>query len=100
MIEDQNIARPIRIEILQSLDNPNIFRPRVWVKNTYNVYPTTVNTGPKGEDLRSMHSSDDFNNDISNILAEDESFFVGKYYDNEDQVLQYAINRVKFFYKK
>lgn len=95
---DQNIGRPVRIEILQSSENASIYRPRVWVKNTYNVYPMTVNTGSKGEDLHQMHSSDDLNNDISLLIAEDETFYRGKSFDNEEQVLEYTLKRVSDFF--
>ena len=93
-VKDQNIGRPVRIEIFQSSENINLYRPRVWVKKTYNVYPAAVNTGSKGEDLHRMHSSDDFNNDISLLIAEDDTFYSGKLYDNEEDVLEYTLSRL------
>ena len=61
-IKDRNLGKPVRIEIPQSTEDPRMYRPRAWVRNTYNVYPMAINTGPKGEDLHSTHSSKDFNN--------------------------------------
>ncbi len=94
-VKDQNIGKPVRIEIFQSSESINLFRPRVWIKNTYNVYPTTVNTGSKGEDLHRMHSSDNFNNDISLLIAEDDTFYSGKLFDSEEDVLEYTFSRLR-----
>ena len=98
IIKDQNLGKPVRIEIFQSNESSHIYRPRVWVRNTYNVYPMAVNTGSKGEDLHIIHSSDDFNTEISVLIAEDDSFFNGKYYDSEEELLEYMLDRVKDFY--
>lgn len=89
----------VRIEIFALIEDSNYFKARVWFKNTYNLYPMVVNTGPNGEDLHRIHSSDDINTEITSMIAEEESFMLGKHYENEEEFLNYISNRVKEFIK-
>ena len=99
-VKGQLLGKPVRIEIFQSNENSHVYRARAWASNTYNVYPASLNTGSKGEDLHKMHSSDDFNTEISALIAEDDSFFNGKRYDSEKEIIEYTIRLVKKFYNE
>jgi hypothetical protein len=89
--------RPVRIEVFSSASNNQIYRARVWVQNTYNLYPTFLNIGEHGEDLHKMHSSDQLDTDITTIIAEDPDLITGKRYGNEQAFLDYLKTRVMYY---
>lgn len=79
----------LRVEIFKSITDANIFRARIWVQSTYNLYPTFMNIADDGSDLHRVHSSDQVNSEITSVVADDPSLITGKRYDNEDQFLAY-----------
>ncbi len=89
-----NVEVPIRIEVLKSVDKDGIYRARVWALNTYNLYPSQVNTGDTGEDLQQMHSADQVNQDITTLIADDVEILTGKSFKNEGEVLRYIQNKL------
>lgn len=89
-----DIIRPVRIEIFRSIEDCALFKARIWLQNTYNLYPMVVNTGSKGEDLHRTHSCDDLNVDITSLIAEDSSLMTGKTYKNENEFLKYLESRI------
>ena len=67
------------------------------MQNTYNLYPTFLNIDKDGHDLKSIHSSDEINVEITSIISEDDSLIVGKFFNNEEEVLDYIISRIEIF---
>jgi hypothetical protein len=88
--------RPVRIEIFQSPDGKK-FRARVWVQNTYNMYPTLMNVNEKGDDLHAMHSCDELNQEITFLILDDPDLIRGKEFESEKKLLQYLETRVNSF---
>ena len=94
-----SMDRPVRIEVFRSLSDTQLYRARVWAQNTYNLYPTFLNTGQKGEDLRKVHSSDQIDADITSVLAEEPDLLTGKHYRSEEEFLAYVKTRVADYQK-
>jgi len=80
---------PFRIETFRSIERHNIYRARVWVLNSYNLYPSLNNSGASGEDLHKVHSADQINQDITTLLADDTGILIGKHFENEEELLNY-----------
>jgi len=98
LLELGSTERPVRIEIFQLPDGKR-FRARVWVQNTYNLYPTLININEKGDDLHAVHSSDDLNQEITSLILEDPELIRGKEFNSEDEVLRYVEERINSFAK-
>lgn len=88
-----------RIEIFRELLEENTFRARVWMQNSYNMYPASVNTGKNGEDLRKVHSCDQIDSEITLDIAEDPSLITGRGYNSEKEFRDYVVARVWAFVK-
>jgi hypothetical protein len=86
--------RLVRIEVLQSLSDNDVYRARVWLQTTYNIYPTFLNTGGKGEDLHNTHSSDQLNAEITTLIAESHDLLTGKRCTSEKDFADYVSSRV------
>jgi len=82
LLELGQTVRPIRIEVFKSEEACSRFRARIWVQNMYNLYPAYINTGPQGQDLHQVHSSDELNQDITYIV-EDPAFLEGVEFESE-----------------
>jgi hypothetical protein len=90
VLEFSTNTRPVRIEILQSTENPKKLRARVWDQNTYNLYPTFANLSQSGVIEHRLWSSDEVNREITNLLSEDPSdLFWGKEWKSEQEYLAY-----------
>lgn len=87
----------LRIEIFKSTTDANIFRARIWMQSTYNLYPTFMNIADDGSDLHRIHSSDQLNSEITSAVADDPSLMTGKRYDNEDQFLEYLTTLLRSY---
>lgn len=90
--------RPVRIEVFRSLSDCQMYRARVWVQNTYNLYPTLLNTGNRGEDTHTMHSCDLVNMEITLAIAEDPDFITGKHYKDEEDFVDYIKSRIVYYH--
>lgn len=88
--------RPVRVEIFKT-SNDNNFRVRAWILNTYNLYPTFMNTDDKGDDLHKVHSSDDINQDITSLVFDDPGVIKGRRFKSESKVLEYVEGKIKDF---
>lgn len=88
---------PVRMEIFKSLDDRSFYRARVWVQNTYNLYPAFINSGKNGEDLHKVHSSDQVDMEITTLIADDPTLITGKHYTNESDIVDYVKSRVIFY---
>jgi hypothetical protein len=86
--------RLVRIDVLQSVSDNKMYRARVWRQTTYNLYPTFLNTGNKGEDLRHTHSSDQLDTDITILIAESPDLLTGVRCESEQDFIKYLISRV------
>lgn len=91
------VERPVRIEIFRSVNGDSIYRARIWVQNTYNLYPTFINTGHNGEDLHNVHSSDQIDMEITSLIAEDPELITGKHFSSEDGFLNYVRSRIAHY---
>lgn len=97
MVTLSTIECPVRMEIFKTLEGESLYRARIWVQNTYNLYPTFMNTDGNGEDLHNVHSSDQIDMEITTLIAEDTELITGKYYASESDFLDYVKSRVVFY---
>lgn len=89
-------VRPIRIEILQSTENPKKLRASVWDQNTYDLYPTFANMNNDQGAESKLWSSDELNREITTLLSEDPNdLFWGKEWDSESDLLNYIKSLIK-----
>ena len=91
------IERPVRMEIFKALEDEPLYRARIWMQNTYNLYPTFMNTDDNGDDLHNVHSSDQIDMEITTLIAEDPELITGKYYASESDFVDYVKSRVVFY---
>lgn len=90
LLEFSTNSRPVRIEILQSTENPKKLRARVWDQNMYNLLPTFANMTADGGFAHGLWSSDEINREITVLLSEDPSDLVlGKEWESEQEYLAY-----------
>lgn len=89
--------RLLRIEVFNSVENNTIFRARIWLQNTYNLYPTFMNLSEDGKNLQKFHSSDEMNMEITSLIANDPSFITGNEYGDEREFLDFVISLVNDF---
>ena len=89
--------RPDRFEVFRSLADDSIYRARVWVQNTYNLYPTSLNINDKGDDLHRMHSCDELAQEITLAIAGNPDFITGKKYTDEQAFVDYILSRIKSY---
>lgn len=91
--------RPVRIEILQSMENPKMLRARVWDQNMYNLHPTFANRTKDGGFADGLWSSDEINREITVLLSEDPSdFLFGKEWESEQDLLAYLKELVRKYH--
>jgi len=90
LLDFNDTSRPVRIEVFRSIENPNIYRARVWDQNTYNLYPTFANIDSKDGLQNKMLSCDEINREITTIVAEDPSLITGKEYPAEEEFVEYV----------
>lgn len=76
-----------RIEVFEAINEPLLFRGRVWLSNTYNIYPSQLNTGDNGEDLHKMYSADVINSEITYHLLSASELIEGKRFISKDDFL-------------
>lgn len=89
LVEFGGAVRPVRIEILVSIDNPRKLRARVWEQNTYNLYPTFANIGPEGGLENRLMSCDELNREISMSVAEEPEMLLGREWESEEVFLDH-----------
>jgi len=97
MVTLSTIERPVRMEIFKSLEDEPLYRARIWVQNTYNLYPASMNTDDNGEDWHNVHSSDQIDMEITTLIAEYPELITGKHYANENDFVDYVKSRVAFY---
>jgi hypothetical protein len=90
----------VRLEIFNSVEETDIYRVRVWLQNTYNLYPTLINIDSQGNDLMSIHSSDDLNQDITSIVFSDGEIILGKRFSDEDSLINHAKDNIDIFFNE
>ena len=90
LLEFKDTSRPVRIEVFRSVENPNIYRARVWDQNTYNLYPTFVNIDSEDGLQNKMLSCDEVNREITNIVAKEPTLITGKEYPGEKEFVEYV----------
>lgn len=93
-VDIRGAQKVVRVEIFRSKADQSIFRGRAWIQNIYNLYPALVNTDANGKDLRSVHSADELNVEISSLVVADETYLSGKRCDNEDEILNYFVDAI------
>jgi hypothetical protein len=77
-----------------------MFRARVWIQNTYNLYPTFINTGTQGEDLKQTHSSDQICTEITLLVAEDSEWITGVKSKNAKEFFNLVLEKTIDFFVK
>lgn len=65
----------VRIEIFKSMDASCSLRTRVWLQNTYNLYPTFINCEERSHD--NIYSSDQINQEITLLVATSPDWLTG-----------------------
>ncbi len=83
LLELGQTRRPVRVEVFKSNNGGSRFRARLWVQGTYNLYPTFLNMGPQGQDLRHVHSSEELNQEITSLVVENPAFMEGIEFESE-----------------
>lgn len=78
----------LRVEVFRSLKTPKLYRCRAWVSNEYNLYPSILNSGPQGEDLKKIHTADTISTEITHIIADDENLFRGFVSEDEERAFE------------
>ena len=100
VLEFSTNTRPVRIEILQSTENPKKFRARAWDQITYNLYPTFANMSDDGGIENRLWSSDEINREITVLLSEDPADLIwGKEWDSEQDYLSYLKGLVSRYHE-
>jgi len=94
-LEFESDEKLVRVEIFSATNERNIFRTRVWLQNTYNLYPTFLNVGPKGEDLKLIHSCDQLNTDITVLIAASPDWITGVFCAAESDFLVMVASKVE-----
>lgn len=97
-LENSDDKRLIRIELFEAIDDGEVLRARVWIQNTYNIYPTFLNLGPQGEDLKLIHSSDQLNIDITLSVSDTPEWITGIRGMSTDSFLDLIQKRIVAFY--
>ena len=82
----------VRVELLKSNINNNKYRAKLMEITDYNLYPSIINTGPKGEDLKQCHSADRIWRDLP---VEDSDLYIGYVAESEEAALERAIKALK-----
>ena len=90
LLKFKDTSRPVRIEIFCGIENPNLFRARVWDQNTYNLYPTMLNIDEEGGLKNKMYSCDEINREITLTIADEATLISGKEYSSEEVFLNYV----------
>jgi hypothetical protein len=67
----------VRVEMFEAVEEPLVFRTRVWLQNLYNLYPTTLNLGPNNEHVSRLFSSDHLNAEITLSIADNPEWLTG-----------------------
>jgi Arc/MetJ family transcription regulator len=93
-LEQSADKRLIRVEVLEATNDNQLFRARVWLQNTYNLYPTFLNLGASGEDLKQVHSSDQISTEISTLIADEPEWLTGIRCKNAKEFLDSILTRV------
>ena len=84
-----------RIEIFESIKQPLLYRSRVWLSTTYNVYPSQFNTNINGEDLHTLHSADCINTDITFNMHCADDLVNGNTYKSKEEFLRLVMGEVE-----
>lgn len=84
-LELGNTIRPVRVEVLRSIENPMFFRARIWEQTTYNQYPTFANITEGGGLDNRMLSCDEINREITSLVADSPEFITGKEWASEQE---------------
>lgn len=90
----------IRIEIFVAIAEPALFRGKVWLSESYNLYPSNLNTNLDGGNLQSLHSEDVVNRDITAILSCGQSLLEGKKYESKNIFINELHIEIGNFIKK
>lgn len=93
-VELAKATKLVRIEIFSAVEDPQTFRTRVWLQDIYNLYPTMLNLGKNGEDLRHFHSSEHLNVEISLSVVESPEWLTGIWSESRSRFLELVRARV------
>jgi len=90
-IEEESMTKMVRVELLCSNVNADKYRAKLMELTDYNLYPSLINSGPKGEDLRQCHSADRVWRDLPIGSME---LYTGFIAASEEAALERAINEM------
>jgi len=102
VLEFSTNTRPVRIEILRSIDNDKKLRARVWDQITYDLNSTFASFEKANGEKSYIYSSDEVNREITTILSGDESsidLFFGKEWESEQDFLKYLKELLNEYHK-
>lgn len=85
----------VRIEIFEASDESCLFRARIWLQTTYDLHPTFIS--PHKDDAR-VFSSDQLNQDITLLLADDPSWLTGCRFTNKKIFFDKIFENVRGFF--
>ena len=77
----------LRIELFESTKTLLLLRARVWLSESYNLYPSAFNTNSAGNNTKEMHSAEILSRDITVILPFGEVLLEGKVYQSKQKLV-------------
>jgi hypothetical protein len=93
-VQIKSTQRWFRIDVLASVSDSSVFRTRIWIENTYNLYPTLLNCDAAGRDLHLVHSADELNTAITSVIVDDPRCMSGVRCGGEQEALRYATRMI------
>ena len=97
IVEISTRWRIFRIEILCCEEYPRRKRVRIWLNDFYNLYPSDINSGRNGEDLKACHSCEEINIDITNSVIDDNDLLLGGKEIDDSSLLEYSLERINWY---
>ena len=94
----RKVGGSLRMEIFKSQDNQSLYRARIWLQGTYNLYPSELNRDGKGGDLHRTHSEDTIDTEMTTIISNDYTLVTGKYYKSESDFVNYIKSLIEAFF--
>jgi hypothetical protein len=94
IVDNGKIEYPLRIEIFVSCFKDRIYRTRVWSSNTYNLYPTFLNIDDAGNAVQQIFSCDQFDVDITSVIAKNPELITGINFESEEEFFKYVKHHI------
>lgn len=98
-IDENDWLKFLRVEILESTKTPLLLRARVWLSESYNLYPSAFNTDNAGKNTQMTHSVEILSRDITVILPFGGELIKGKIYQSKQEFTESLFPHIEEFLK-